>query len=199
METKLFKPRLEIPEKGNKWYNKTPDGVSRCILGKPTVEGLNCLANCVGYASGRWGELLGTTKYSYICRAEAFFESGIRDGLQVSDIPALGAYMVWAKGDASTKKDGSGHVSIVEKIYSKDDVLTSESQYNGTPFTVIRRKKENGNWGKKEGDYTFLGFVYPPITFIDESDLLDRIYVARDYLEESINILNSVEDIILKK
>lgn len=50
-----FIPRFTIPESGNPYYNtKSNGGYSEAIKGKPTKDGLNVLANCVGYAYGRF-------------------------------------------------------------------------------------------------------------------------------------------------
>ena len=55
----MFKIRKTKPEAGNKFYNTTSNGgYSRCIKGNPTDAGCNVLANCVGYACGRFNEII---------------------------------------------------------------------------------------------------------------------------------------------
>ena len=57
----LMKIRTTKPESGNKFYNTvSKGGYSHCIVGYPTDKGCNVLANCVGYACGRFNEIIGT-------------------------------------------------------------------------------------------------------------------------------------------
>ena len=120
----MFQMRTSLPERGNKYYNTTSaGGYSLCIqgkcgsTGKPCV-GLNVLANCVGYANGRFAEIIGKNKieYQFISNAENFIEHAKRYGLKISDKPTLGGIMVWQKGNTLNSNDGAGHVAIVEKI-----------------------------------------------------------------------------------
>ena len=71
-----MKMRTTKPENGNKFYNTVlKGGYSHCIAGYPTDKGCNVLANCVGYACGRFNEIIGTMKYPYLnCNAENFIE-----------------------------------------------------------------------------------------------------------------------------
>ena len=56
----MFKPRMTKPESGNPYYNTlAAGGYSGCIKGSPTDKGCNVLANCVGYAAGRFNEIIG--------------------------------------------------------------------------------------------------------------------------------------------
>ena len=49
--------RTSRPESGNPYYNtKSNGGYSTCIVGQPTVSGLNVLCNCVGLADGAFNE-----------------------------------------------------------------------------------------------------------------------------------------------
>ena len=53
-----FTVRRSLPASGNKLYNNgNAGGWSRCIDGSPTKEGLNVLANCVGWACSRFNEI----------------------------------------------------------------------------------------------------------------------------------------------
>lgn len=63
--------RTSKPSAGNKFYNTTSrGGYSQCIQGSPTDAGCNVLANCVGYACGRFNEIIGSMKYPYLnCNA----------------------------------------------------------------------------------------------------------------------------------
>lgn len=159
----VFTPRMTKPEAGNKYYiRKASGGYSTAIKGKPTDKDCDVLANCVGYAVGRFNEIggWGSCKYLSPVNAEKFIQYA--GGLEVGQTPKLGACMVWKKGATLSGDDGAGHVAIVEKIVSATEVVTSESGYNASkPFWTQTRKKGNGNWGAGSG-YTFLGFIYNP-------------------------------------
>ena len=158
-----FKPRMTKPESGNPYYNtRAKGGYSNAIQGKPTDPGCNVLANCVGYAYGRFNEIggYGYCKYLSPVNAENFIQYA--GGLKVGQTPKLGACMVWKKGATLSNSDGAGHVAIVEKVISSTQVVTSESGYNSSkPFWTQNRSKGSGNWGAGAG-YTFLGFIYNP-------------------------------------
>lgn len=158
----MFVMRTSLPEYGNKFYNNGNNGgYSWCIDGYPTCEGRNVLANCVGYACGRFNEIIGTMKYpEFCCNAENFIEVAKRLGLEVKQIPSVGAIMVWQKGSLSSG-DGAGHVAIVERIDSNNQVYTSESGYGGSAFWNSIRTNDNGNWGQNS-NYSFRGFIINP-------------------------------------
>ena len=159
-----FVPRLTRPTAGNKYYiTRSKGGYSNAIVGKPTDPQCNVLANCVGYAYGRFNEIggWGSCKYLQPCNAENFIQNC--GGLQVGQVPKIGACAVWRKGATLSGADGAGHVAIVEQVISPTQIVTSESGYNSaTPFwTKTRNKGADGNWGAGAG-YTFLGFIYNP-------------------------------------
>jgi hypothetical protein len=86
-----FVPRLSIPEKGNPYYNTISNGgYSTAIVGKPTYNGLNVLANCVGYAFGRYNEVAGENACKYLqpVNAEDFVDVARSQGLTVSNTPS---------------------------------------------------------------------------------------------------------------
>src|SRR5574344_1177647 len=156
--------RTKKPEAGNKFYNtKSNGGYSTCIKGKPTDKGCNVLANCVGYACGRFNEIIGEMNYpSLNCNAENFIERAKNTyGLEVGQTPKGGAIMCWKKGATLSSSDGAGHVCVVEKVIDANTVYTSESGYGGSAFWNATRKKGNGNWGIGNY-YTFRGFIYNP-------------------------------------
>lgn len=159
-----FVPRLTRPTAGNKYYiTRSAGGYSNAIVGKPTDPQCNVLANCVGYAYGRFNEIggWGSCKYLQPCNAENFIQNC--GGLSVGQTPKVGACIVWRKGATLSGADGAGHVAIVEQVISPTQIVTSESGYNSaTPFwTKTRNKGADGNWGAGAG-YTFLGFIYNP-------------------------------------
>ena len=150
--------RTTKPGKGNKYYiRKAQGGYSRAIYGKPTDSECNVLANCVGYAYGRFNEIggYGYCKYLAPVNAENFirYKGSCKTGMT----PKVGACMVWeGKGDLA------GHVAIVEKVYDNNHVYTSESGYGSKkPFWNSHRYNNNGRWGCNS-NYKFLGFIYNP-------------------------------------
>src|SRR5574344_1577816 len=157
-----FSARMSKPSAGNKFYNTISNGgYSQCVVGKPT-DVCNVLANCVGYACGRFNEIIGEMKYAKLnCNAENFIERAIRLGLSVSNVPVLGGIMVWQKGSTLGSSDGAGHVAIVERIDSANQIYTSESGYGGSAFWNSIRKKTNGRWGLGSG-YSFRGCIVNP-------------------------------------
>ena len=159
----MFQMRTSLPEYGNPFYNNGNNGgYSWCIDGYPTCDGRNVLANCVGYASGRFNEIIGEMKYPEFCsNAENFIEVANKLGLIVSSKPSVGAIMVWQKGSLSSG-DGAGHVAIVERVDSYNQVYTSESGWGGSYFWNSLRTNDNGRWGQNS-EYSFRGFIVNPI------------------------------------
>lgn len=157
--------RTTKPGKGNKYYiRKASGGWSPCIKGKPTDSACDVLSNCVGYAVGRFNEIsnAGKIKYFTSMNAENFYANAYKWGLKTGQEPKQGAVMVWSKGKPGVSSDGAGHVAIVEKVYSKTSVLTSESGWKSFAFkNRTRNKGSNGNWGSGRA-YHFLGFIYNP-------------------------------------
>ena len=89
--------RTTKPGAGNKFYiTKSKGGYSSCIQGSPTDSQCNVLANCVGYACGRFNEIIGSMKYpSLNCNAENFIERARNTyGLEISPVPTLGGIKV---------------------------------------------------------------------------------------------------------
>lgn len=155
--------RTSKPGAGNKFFITTgAGGYSHCIVGKPTDSQCNVLSNCVGYACGRFNEIIGSMKYPYLnCNAENFIERAKSAGLQVVNYPTLGGIMVWQKGDTLSGNDGAGHVAVVERIDSANQIYTSESGYGGSAFWNSIRTNNNGRWGMGSG-YSFRGCIINP-------------------------------------
>lgn len=162
-----FTPRFTIPEKGNPYYNtKKNGGYSEAIQGKPCEAGLDVLRNCVGYAYGRFNEIVGAGKMVYLApvNAEKFIQymnhktKGVKSGMT----PKLGACMVWQAGATLNGSDGAGHVAIVEQINADGSIVTSESGYGAKKaFWTQTRTNANGRWGEGK-NFKFLGFIYNP-------------------------------------
>jgi len=159
----MFTQRTSKPGAGNKFYiTKSKGGYSTCIQGSPTDKNCNVLANCVGYACGRFNEIIGSMKYpSLNCNAENFIERAKSMGLEVVDYPVLGGIMVMQKGNTLSGNDGAGHVFVVEKIYDKNHIYTSESGYGSSAFWNSHRYNTNGRWGHGSG-YSFRGCIVNP-------------------------------------
>lgn len=165
-----MKTRLTQP-KNNKYYIRTVSGgYNGAVAGKPTISGANVLCNCVGYANGRFNEIIGDPnlkgvafkfQYQLVCNAENFIESAKRQGLKISSTPVQGGIMVWQKGRTLGGGDGAGHVAVVEEVYSDGTILTSESGWNAWAFKTVRRSNSNGRWGQASA-YKFRGCIINP-------------------------------------
>lgn len=190
---------MGIPTVGNKYYNKSPKGYNPCILGNypkgsnnPTGRpGLNVLPNCVGYATGRFNEIVGEPECHWLGNTHAYLmlKHAQLQGLKTGDSPKLGAAIVWAGGS------GYGHIAIVEKIISDTEIVISESGwfYNGLMWTAKHTKGIAGNW--TDGDdanwmknkYKFLGFIYQPKEIVEMTQ--DEFNKMADKYLESRNKL----------
>lgn len=144
------------------YNNSSHGGQSTCINGSPMDPVCNVLSNCVGWVCGRFNHIYSvlsgdkTMKYkAFHSNAGDMYEKAASFGLKTGSTPQAGAIMVWGK------QGGAGHVAIVEKVISSDEVMTSESGYNSYAFRNKNRKKGNGNWGSNS-PYYFKGFVYNP-------------------------------------
>lgn len=182
-----FKPRFTIPESGNPYYNtKKNGGYSEAIQGSPCEKGLDVLRNCVGYAYGRFNEIVGEGKMKYLApvNAEKFIDymnhktKGVTSGMT----PKLGACMVWQAGATKNGSDGAGHVAIVEQINADGSIITSESGYGAKKaFWTQTRNNSNGRWGESS-KYTFLGFIYNPAV-TDETPVAP---IVTPYIEHKV-------------
>lgn len=165
-----MKKRTTQP-KNNKYYiRQVSGGLNGAVAGKPTISGANVLCNCVGYANGRFSEIMSdpeiqgiykTFKYQLVCNAENFIESAKKQGLKISSTPVEGGIMVWQKGNTLGGGDGAGHVAVVEAVYDDGSILTSESGYNAWAFKTVRRNNVNGRWSQAAG-YKFRGCIINP-------------------------------------
>ena len=153
-----FVMRTSCPGGYDKNYMTTSaGGWNTCIKGSPNKADANVLANCVGYASGRFNEIINKARgtsgctYKYLnCNAENFVERAVNAGLRTGSIPRRGAIMCWQKGSLASS-DGAGHVAIVEQVYDNNHVYTSESGYGGSYFWNSHRYNSNGRWGIGSG------------------------------------------------
>lgn len=169
----IYNPRLSEPSTSDKhWIKTTKGGLNECIL----VSGNSCLPNCVGYAWGRWYELLGSRPKLSKGNAENWYN--YNDGYARGSTPKLGAVICWRKGKAGNSNDGAGHVAIVEKINSDGSIVTSESGYKSYRFKTKTYKKSNNYY--VGSNYTFQGFIYLPIEFEEEKTSTTLKYKVGD-------------------
>lgn len=171
----------------NKFYiRKANGGYSTCIKGKPTDSKANVLSNCVGYACGRFNEIIGKMKYPELnCNAENFIERAKSIGLKISNKPVLGGIMVWQKGSLSGN-DGVGHVAVVERIDNDNQIYTSESSYGGRAFYNVTRKNSNGRWGAGSA-YRFRGCIINP-AIKQESKYFTGTYIVNVKKDSILNV-----------
>lgn len=160
--TSVFRPRLtdadEPAEDDPHWIHTSCGGLNPCIK----RWGNSVLPNCVGYAWGRFMEILGTAPKLSTSNAEDWW-GHTSDGYERGQIPQLGAVICWRKGVAGNGDDGPGHVAIVEAIHEDGSITISHSGYSAKTrwYTPTHRTNSNGNWGQASG-YTFQGFIYNP-------------------------------------
>ena len=210
-----FTKRTSKPGAGNKSYiRQATGGWNSCIQGYPTDPECNVLANCVGYANGRFNEIITEltgyqgNKYNTLnCNAEYFIERAKSAGLEIGQTPKPGAIMCWeGKGDLA------GHVAVVEEVYDNNHVYTSESGYGGSAFWNSHRYNNNGRWGTGT-NYPFRGFIYnpevkpeptPTPTPSDKFNIGDKViingdlYVSSDAAKPSGHVTNKITYITRK-
>ena len=152
-----YTPRLTAPAATDKNYLHYlwGGGYNHCLY----IGNKSCLPNCVGYAWGRWRELLGENPKLSIQNAEQWWTH--KDGYERGQTPKLGAVICWRKGSATNSKDGAGHVAIVEQINQDGSIVTSNSGYKSTRF-YLKTLKPPYSLG---GSYTLQGFIYIPINY----------------------------------
>ena len=158
-----FTMRTTRPANNKNFITRGSGGWNTCIKGSPRYQYADALANCVGYASGRFNEIIniaretsGCTYTTLNCNAVNFKERAEAAGLQTGSTPRRGAIMCWGKeGDA-------GHVAIVERVNNNNSVYTSESGWGSSSiFWNSTRTNNNGRWGCGAG-YYFRCFIYLP-------------------------------------
>lgn len=148
-ESTAYEARLTEPTSTNLNYiHHSSGGYNYCI----EISNGSCLPNCVGYAWGRWRELLG--EYHNLSRSDARdWWGNTSDGYKRGQTPKLGAVMCWSGGS-----EGYGHVAIVEQINPDGSVVYSSSAYGGRRFYT---NPVSSPYNFSSG-YTFQGFIYLP-------------------------------------
>ena len=158
-----FTMRTTRPANNKNFITRGSGGWNTCIKGNPRYQYADALANCVGYASGRFNEIIniarettGCTYTTLNCNAVGFKERAEAAGLKTGSSPRRGAIMCWGKEGAA------GHVAIVERVNNSNSVYTSESGWGSSAiFWNSTRSNNNGRWGIGAG-YYFRCFIYLP-------------------------------------
>ena len=157
-----FTMRTSRPANNKNFIVTGSGGWNTCIKGNPLYAPANALANCVGYASGRFNEIINIARDTSGCtyktlnyNAINFKERAEAAGLKTGSTPRRGAIMCWGNS-------GAGHVAIVERVDSNNQVYTSESGWgSSTIFWNQIRTNNNGRWGCSS-NYYFRCFIYLP-------------------------------------
>lgn len=149
-----FIARTTAPDYSDKNYiHYLSGGHNYCInIGSGSV-----LPNCVGYAWGRWRELLGKKHNLSTSNAENWY-GNTNDGYERGQTPKNGAVICWRKGKAGDGSDGAGHVGIVEDVNADGSIVVSNSAYGGRRFYTMTLSAPY-NIGT---NYHFQGFIYLP-------------------------------------
>lgn len=163
--------KILTKQPSGKYYTRiVSGGLNGAVAGSPTIKGANVLCNCVGFANGRFNQIINDPdltginkafRYQLVCNAENFIESAKRQGLKISSVPVQGGIMVWQKGKTLGGGDGAGHVAVVEEVYNDGTILTSESGWASWAFKTVRRSNSNGRWGQASA-YKFRGCIINP-------------------------------------
>lgn len=165
---KYFKIYEKQPDPTNKFYIlKSKGGYSECCKGNSNTTN-SVLPNCVGYACGRFNEIISEIskksgmRYPYLnCNAENFIERAKTYKLEISNKPEIGGILVFQKGKTLNSSDGAGHVMIVEDLNS-DTILISESNWSiKSPITRSRIITSQNNYGLGS-HYKFRGCIVNP-------------------------------------
>lgn len=131
---------------------------------------------CVGYAWGRFREILGTTPK--LSKGDGGSWYGYTaDGYKRGSTPQLGAVACYGQ-------TGSwGHVAIVEQIHSDGSITCSQSGYNSQRFwTEQWYPPKYIDWG---GGYYFQGFIYCPAVAGMEDKLSQFLKEAESHIGEN--------------
>lgn len=179
-----YTPRKSEPSTTNKNFIHTSSGgYNRCII----ISGSSCLPNCVGYAWGRWREILGKSHNLSLNNAENWW-GNTGDGYKRGSTPKVGAVICWRKGQAGVSSDGAGHVAIVEEVKSNGDIVVSESHYGGVRWRMYTYTKSSGYY--LSSSHTFQGFIYLPVEFDNDKNVITpttsttttKTYTKGDYV-----------------
>lgn len=139
-----FVPRTETPSSDNPYYFSDLNLYYRYGYGMP---------NCTAYAYGRIYEILGHEPNLSRWNAGQWWFDNINYGwYSYGSVPKVGSVLCWDRWDQNT-----GHVAVVEAVYSNGTILISESAWGGTMF---RTRVMNADGSGYLTGYRFLGYIY---------------------------------------
>ena len=163
-----YVPRLTAPPATDRnWINVQYGGLDECIVINRSTG--SCLPNCVGYAWGRWRELLGKRPNLSTGNAENWY-GHVSDGYERGKTPKLGAVICWRSGIAGKGSDGYGHVMVVEEI-NGNKIICSGSDYSGRRFYTKELSGPSYKFSSTS-KLAFQGFIYNPLQWDDQDDFL---------------------------
>ena len=161
-----YVPRLTIPATDDKNYLKSGyGGYNPCILGNPLYAPGSTLSNCVGYAWGRWREILGYNHNLSTGNGGTWY-ANTGDGYQRSTTtPRLGCVACWGGSGVD------GHVAIIEEIYytsggNIDHCIVSQSGWGWADTFRTRTIRPSDGWWIYNDVGSFQGFIYLPVDFL---------------------------------
>lgn len=144
-----FTPRFNAPALNDPNYIGSAYGGRNHCLVINEKDG-SVLPNCVGYAWGRFMEILGSTPNLSTGDAGTWYGYSY-DNYERGKKAQVGAVICWSQPGAA------GHVAIVEQINTDGSIVISQSGYNWKRF-----------WTETVGSdyhidgYIFQGFIYNP-------------------------------------
>lgn len=194
----VFNPRLEAPQNnptvGIYWKSPSKGGINRASVidynrssctnpGACPVD-FDVLPNCVGYAHGRFDEIMQTSEASDFCinnppyiweltkRAKVKYHG---ENLDYGSEPEVGALILWEKDEGIPSVfDKHGHIAVVEKVEydgsgKASRITISESHYKSETwfqtFEISRTEDstdKSAPWIRWKNWGIFLGFIYHP-------------------------------------
>lgn len=162
-----FIPRLDgnVPGMGDNdklekyWIHVDAGGFNKCIRRDTSLSWVpkgSVLPNCVGYAWGRFMEILGEEPKLSTGNAKTFWTTNLQTkAYECGQTPRVGAIMCWDNPNAA------GHVAIVEAINPDGSLEVSESGYGSKKLAWTNTRHNSYNWGMGNG-YKLQGFIYNP-------------------------------------
>lgn len=118
-----------------------------------TLENGELTGNCVGYAYGRFMEVMGATSCNLSTHNAGTWYGNTSDGYARGKTPRVGAVICWSRPGQA------GHVAIVEQVNADGSIVTSNSAWKGTRWYIQTLKPPAYTWSS---NYNFQGFIYNP-------------------------------------
>ena len=192
----IFIPRLVQPAKNDPLYTTNTKN--------PFIKQGYHMPNCTTYVYSRLMELgvsQAILKKLPTSNAENWYHDTT---LSKGKEPKIGAIIVWKGGKYHKKKDGMGHVAIVESIqYNKDGTVKSikTSNSGGSKWWYMKDYKPPYKYTNNK--YKFDGFIYPK-EFVLGIDLGEYRAIYSKYVRTSPKVatnkvkVKDIDPILLK-